>query len=179
MIKRGFIAVIFAALLAGCGGQSDTDVADENTAQTSDPIIKELMRDTVEVQAQIFWASAGWIMDEEGEHDLTPTTDEGWQKTQDAAATVGKMGALLMSPEYSEGRGDDWTQFSEALVEISKRAEQAAIDRDSDAVFETGGTMYRVCKSCHQSYMPDDPPPSEDTPEDGDGTDAEDMEANE
>jgi len=71
---------------------------------------------------------------------------------------VSEMGNLLMTPQYAAGRGEDWLQFSRSLVEIGQRAEKAAIDRNSDAIFETGGTMYNVCSACHQAYPPKAPP---------------------
>lgn len=129
---------------------------------------QQLMAYVVEPQAQVFWGSAGFVIDEEGEHDLTPTTEEGWLATRSAAATVTEMGNLLMTPMFAEGRGEDWLTYSKALVEIGMKAEQAAADKDSDAIFETGGTMYNVCRACHQAYVGDvDPPPLP-----GDGPDA-------
>jgi hypothetical protein len=129
---------------------------------------QQLMAYIVEPQAQVFWGSAGFVIDEEGEHDLTPTTEEGWLATRSAAATVTEMGNLLMTPMFAEGRSEDWLTYSKALVEIGMKAEQAAADKDSDAVFETGGTMYNVCRACHQAYVGDvDPPPLP-----GDGLDA-------
>jgi hypothetical protein len=145
---------------AGGGAASGEFVTAHNTQQ--------LMAYIVEPQAQVFWGSAGFIIDEEGEHDLTPTTEEGWLATRSAAATVTEMGNMLMTPMFAEGRGEDWMTYSRALVEIGVKAEQAAADKDSDAVFETGGLMYNVCRACHQAYVGDvDPPPLP-----GDGPDA-------
>lgn len=44
--------------------------------------------------------------------------------------------------------------FANSLTEVSKRAEQAAVDKDVDKVFEVGGTVYAVCTACHQVYPP-------------------------
>jgi hypothetical protein len=161
MIKRNLIAVASAMLLASCG---DHTKAPEETA-SADPFVrartlKEVMANIVEVQAQVYWHSAGATIDASGEKDLTPTTDAGWLATRSAAATVSEMGNLLMTPMYAEGRGKDWIQFSKALVEIGKRAEKAAADKNGEAVFEVGGTMYNVCSACHQAY----PPPVPATP---------------
>lgn len=144
-------ACLALAALAGCNK--------EEPAQPAPPLIRahdirQLMAIVVQPQADVFWRSAGSVSDETGIHDLTPTTDEGWLATRSAAATVAEMGNLLMTPLYAEGRGDDWIQFSKALVEIGRKAELAAVDRNSDAIFEVGGTMYNVCSACHQAYPP-------------------------
>lgn len=153
MIERYIIPVAGGLLLAGCGGQSKTSEGG-GPAYVRAHDIKELMATIVQPQADIFWKSAGSVTDEKGQHDLTPTTEEGWLATRSAAATVSEMGNLLMTPLYAEGRGDDWMRFSKDLVEIGRRAEKAAADHNSDAIFEVGGTMYNVCSACHQVYPP-------------------------
>ena len=62
------------------------------------------------------------------------------------------VAALLRSPGYTEGRGEDWTTFANSLTEVAKLAEQAADEKNPDKVFEVGGTMYNVCSACHQVY---------------------------
>jgi hypothetical protein len=156
MIKRSFIAAGAAALLAACGGSSEPKQEAPRFVRAHD--IHQLMENVMQPQADVFWRSSGWIVDEKGEHDLTPTTEEGWLATRSAAATVTEMGNLLMTPLYAQGRGKDWMEFSEALVQIGMRAEKAAVDRNSDAIMETGGVMYRVCQSCHEVYLPEPTP---------------------
>lgn len=166
----GLAASLIAAALLGACNASENKSGD--SAQSGEFVVahntQQLMAYIVEPQAQVFWGSAGFVIDEEGEHDLTPTTEEGWLATRSAAATVTEMGNMLMTPMFAEGRGEDWMTYSTALVEIGMKAEQAAADKDSDAVFETGGLMYNVCRACHQAYVGDvDPPPLP-----GDGPDA-------
>src|SRR5690242_460829 len=48
--------------------------------------IKEVMRDKIEPNAQIYWHSSGTVDTAQGTVDLAPTTDEGWKKTADALA---------------------------------------------------------------------------------------------
>ena len=78
-----------------------------------------------------------------------------------AATRLGEYGELLQTPGYSEGRGEDWLQFSKSLVEVSKLAEQAADEKSTDKVFEVGGTVYQVCTACHQVYPPAEGEPGE------------------
>ena len=145
-----------AALLAGCDG------SDESAGSAGEPqylkahSAQQLMAQVVQPQAQAYWDSVQYISDETGQHEILPETDEDWQRTRTAAATVTEMGNLLMTPLYAEGRGPDWMEFSRGMVEVGQKAEQAAADRDVDAIFEIGGTMYSVCSACHQAYLPQD-----------------------
>jgi hypothetical protein len=108
----------------------------------------------MEPDAQIFWRSSGTVSDTAGTRDLTPTTPEGWKAAQSAAATVAETGNLLMTPVYARDRGDDWITFAQDLVRSGKQAEQAAIARDGDAMFEAGAKLSEACSACHQAYLP-------------------------
>jgi hypothetical protein len=154
--KAQYLALASAAALAGCGGNSGGDAADA-AAQDRAVRVQQLMANEVQPTAEVYWNSAGYVTDENGETDLTPTTDEGWAATLESTRKLQQLGELLQAPEYAEGRGEDWIQFSKSLVEISKRAEQTAIDRDSEAIFEVGGVIYRVCTACHQVYPASQP----------------------
>lgn len=149
-MKGLFIAAAGLFLLAGCNRSAET--ADPQPVKAHD--IKQLMAVIVQPQADVFWRSAGSVTDASGTHDLTPTTDEAWLKTRSAAATITEMGNLLMTPQYAQGRGKDWLQFSRSLAEVGMQAEKAAVDRNTDAIFEVGGTIYNVCTACHQVYPP-------------------------
>lgn len=152
-MKTKLLMLAGVAFLAGCSGQSeDSDTPKADYVQAHD--IRQLMEQVVQPQADVFWGSAGYVSDAEGERDLTPTTEEGWLATRSSAATVTQMGNLLMTPLYAKGRGEDWIKFSKALVEIGQRAEAAAVARDSEAIFDVGATMYNVCQACHEVYPP-------------------------
>lgn len=148
MRAGNLLAFAFMAL-AGCESQQAS--APELAPAHS---VLELMTVIMEPQAEVFWNSTGTIMDATGEHDMTPTTDEGWLATQSAAATVTEMGNLLQMPIYTEGRGADWTEFSKSLVQIGQKAEQAVVARDTEAMMDTGLTVYNVCNACHRVYLP-------------------------
>ena len=150
---RGIANCLAVALaLSACGGGADESIAEPDYVKAHD--IRQLMIVVVEPQANVYWDSAGLIIDATGEHDLAPTTDEGWFATRSAAATIAEIGNLLMTPQYAEGRSQDWMQFSRSLVEVGLKAEAAAADRDADAVLQVGGIMYNVCRACHQVYLP-------------------------
>jgi hypothetical protein len=150
-VIAGFLA---ASLLASCGGSKKKDDAVEPSF-TKAHDLKQLMAVIVQPQADVFWRSAGTVTDKTGPHELRPTTDEAWLRTQSAAATLVEIGNLMQTPLYATGRGKDWMQFSQALSQIALKAEKAAKGRASeDEIFEIGGTMYNVCSACHQAYPP-------------------------
>lgn len=151
-MNKAILTATAIVLLGGCN-QSEP-AAPEQT-------IQQLMADVVQPTAEVYWESVQYISDEQGQHEIVPETDEDWQRTRDAATKLGELGALLKTPAYSEGRGEDWIEFSNSLIEVSKLAEQAADERSVDKVFEVGGTIYNVCSTCHQVY-----PPAEGLPED-------------
>lgn len=142
MSHKIFAATTAVLVLAGC---NQGPAAPEKTVQ-------QLMAQDVQPTAEIFWNSVQFISDETGDHDIKPETDADWAKTRAAATRLGELGALLKTPGYTEGRGEDWNTFANSLIEVSKLAEQAADAKDPDKVFEVGGTMYNVCSACHQVY---------------------------
>lgn len=102
--------------------------------------------------ADLLWASAGSIVTIEGVQELAPTTEEGWLAVQHSAVVVAESGNLLIMP----GRAwddQDWREISLALVDVGLRAKAAAEAKDADALFETGGELYRICVSCHTQYI--------------------------
>ncbi len=137
-----------AMALAACG--EDVPLPDKT--------VQQLMADEVQPTAEAYWDSVRYVSDEEGFHEYLPESDEDWEQTRAAAVALGEYGELLKTPAYANGRGDDWIDFSQALVDISKRAEQAAVDQDVEAVFDVGGTVYNVCTACHQAYPPEELP---------------------
>lgn len=114
--------------------------------------VQQMMKNKVQPTAQFYWDAVRFVSDQTGEHDIKPTTDAEWEKVRKAAADLQDYGKLLQTDAYTKGRNPDWIKFSQAMVDISKQAEQAAIDKDPDKVFEVGGTMYNVCSACHMVY---------------------------
>lgn len=152
-MRRVTYGLALVVALAACD-RTPTKVVDVSEYVRAHDIHR-LMEVVVDPQADVFWNSSGAITDANGQRDLTPTTDEGWLATQSAAATIAEVGNLLMTPLFAEGRGSDWKHFARSLVEVGMRAEQAAVDRNADAVLEVGAAMYTVCQDCHRVYLPE------------------------
>lgn len=151
-MTKALIPVLAATALLGACNQGPP--APEKTAQ-------QLMAEDVQPTAEVFWNSVQYISDETGQHEIVPKTDEDWKRTRDSATRMIALAELLQTPGYTEGRGEDWVEFSKSLADVGRLAEQAADSRDPEKVFEVGGTMYSVCSACHLAY-----PPAEGLPED-------------
>lgn len=142
--------------LGSCGGTSDerTGSAPGEPGYIQAHTLQQLMAQVVQPTADVYWQSVQYISDEDGYHEIEPSTDEEWQATRTSAATLVEMGNLLMTPLYAEGRGEDWMDYARGMIEIGQQAEQAAVDQNVDAVFEVGGNLYNVCRGCHANYPP-------------------------
>jgi hypothetical protein len=152
MTTKILVALSAAALLGSCSGE----------AAPAQNMVKELMKSTVDPQAQILWKAAGSYSDETGNHDLRPTTEEGWKAAQDAARAVAEAGRLMETAPYAEGRGEGWLAFTRGLTELAEKNEKAVADRLSDdELLALGGELYNVCKACHEAYPAAEPLPEE------------------
>jgi len=148
-MKRLLVCLFGTALLAACGQGAEAPAEG----------IKELMANRVQPTAKLYWDSVQYISDENGSREIVPTNDAEWARTRKAAEDLAAMGELLMTPAYADGRAEDWKQFSQGLIDISKRAALAADHKSPEEVFEVGGTVYSVCSACHQAYPATAPEP--------------------
>jgi len=116
--------------------------------------VKHTMLWVLDPAADFVWGSAGSIITAEGTRELAPTTDEGWLAVQHSAAVVAETGNLLLLP--GRARDKAWQDISLGLVDAGLRAQAAAAAHDEDALFDAGGQIYQVCKSCHAIYVVDE-----------------------
>ncbi len=110
----------------------------------------DLMARVLDPAADTIWDSAGYIITAEGEEDLSPTTDEGWEAVAQSATQLMEAGNLLMLPGRS--LGDDWDEYARGMIDASQLALEAAEAQDKDALFDAGGNIYQVCRACHNQY---------------------------
>lgn len=113
-----------------------------------------MMNLRVQPEAQAYWQAVQYISDAQGSRQIVPQDDAEWKRTADAAARLKALGARMKQPDYAAGKGADWQDFAQGLVDAAVRAERAALSRKPDQVLEAGGTLYNVCSACHEVYMP-------------------------
>ena len=113
--------------------------------------VPQLMATVVEPAADVYWDAVGWIIDEYGEVEFSPSTDEEWEAVRNAAVVVAESGNLLMMEGRALNQGT-WMDFSRAMITAAQRAIEAAEARDKLAVFDEGAEIYYTCTACHAAY---------------------------
>ncbi|MDX1493866.1 MAG: hypothetical protein R3253_07405, partial [Longimicrobiales bacterium] len=83
--------------------------------------VQELMFHVVEPAAQTYWQAVGWVIDQEGEHYIHPTTEEEWIAVENAAFVVAESGNLLLMGDRALD-DEGWVAMSQALVDVGERA---------------------------------------------------------
>jgi hypothetical protein len=154
---------LLGALALGACVDAGTD---ERYAVVAD--VPELMAHVIEPAAQEYWGAVGWILDEDGEHELRPANDEEWLEVENAAFVVAESGNLLMMDDRAADQGA-WITMSQALVEIGRRAVEVAEAKDEQGVFDVGAEMYFVCTNCHATYAIETLRPSDDRTDESSG----------
>lgn len=143
--RRIRTSTLFTLLILGC---SDTPEPPPFTVVADS---KQLMLSVIEPAAEVYWDAVGVIMDMEGTVLVRPETPEDWEAVENAAFVLAESGNLMLLEERAQGQGH-WVAMSRAMIDVGKRAVEAAQARDPDAVFEVGGDVYQVCTGCHAVY---------------------------
>ncbi|MEP7349912.1 MAG: hypothetical protein ABI668_08185 [Sphingorhabdus sp.] len=144
MRNLAVVAVVALSIVTGCSRKEPADPA----------AIKALMTQKVQPVAVVYWNAVQYISDETGTREIRPETDADWNRTIEAARSLKQLGEELKLPANAAGRGTDWQDFAQGLVDAAGQAEQAARSRSPEKVLEAGGTVYNVCSACHEVYMP-------------------------
>ncbi len=121
---------------------------------------RQLMVSVIEPAAEVYWDAVGVIMDLEGTHEIEPQSDEEWEAVENAAWVLAESGNLLLIEDRAQGR-EHWIQMSRAMIEVGKRAVDAAVAKDPQAVFDVGAEVYFVCVGCHTAYATETIRPSD------------------
>ncbi len=132
-----------AVLTAACAPETPqfTPVAD----------VRDVMISVLEPAAEVYWDAVGEILDENGVHEIRPSTDEEWDAVRNAAFVMAESGNLLMMNGRARDRGE-WTAISQAMIESGREALRAAEARNTAAIFDAGAEVYYVCSECHAKY---------------------------
>ena len=131
--------------------QTSASAADPGPPYRTVADVRQTMLWILDPAADLIWDSAGFVITADGETDLSPTTDEGWEHVRGGAALVAESGNLLMMPGRSGG--PDWVAYAQQLTAAAEVAMAAADAQDADALFDAGGEVYQACRACHNQYM--------------------------
>jgi len=152
MRKFRFAASVIAAL-AFAGLSASPSMSDDATALPpfkAHVDMKTFMEHVLTPAAQIIWSVNGSVIDAKGEHDLSPRTDDDWERITSGAATLAEATNALMIP----GRAQDaeWNLYVKKLADAADKAYQAAEAHDLKSVAEVSDRLDGICASCHRHY---------------------------
>src|SRR4051812_5351153 len=115
--------------------------------------LKQVMEWVIDPAVDVIWDSVKSVITEKGTQEIAPHTDAEWDKVRDAAATLMEASNALMI----EGRARDqkeWMAAARRLGESANQALKAAQAKNTEALFNEGGNIYKACAACHSRFAP-------------------------
>jgi hypothetical protein len=158
-LKRLVTFAACAALLAACSPQKSTETASATVVgakfNTDALPMPELMGHVVDTAAFAYWKASGTEETAHGTKDLSPTTEEGWEAMESAAATLIEVGNTLQLPGRARAPEADWYKFAQQLTAQAILAKAAAEKHDKAGTYSEGAKLYLICTACHKEYVID------------------------
>ncbi|MGA7811048.1 hypothetical protein [Bradyrhizobium sp.] len=112
--------------------------------------MKTFMQHVLSPAAASIWKVDGVMIDDKGEHDLSPKSEDDWEQVVSGAATLAEATNALMIP----GRGLDpqWNRYVKKLADAADKAYRGAEAHDLKSVSEVSAQLDGVCAACHRHY---------------------------
>ncbi len=112
--------------------------------------MKTFMEHVLTPAAKIVWSVNGVVIDEKGEHDLSPKTDDDWEKIVSGAATLAEATNALMIPQRA--LDPEWSRYAKQLAAAAAKAYQAAEAHDLKTISDISDRLDGICAACHRHY---------------------------
>jgi len=112
--------------------------------------MKTFMEHVLTPAAKIVWSVNGVVIDEKGDHDLSPKTEDDWERIVSGAATLAEATNALMNPERA--LDPEWSRYAKALADAANKAYQAAEAHDLKAISQVSDQLDGICAACHRHY---------------------------
>lgn len=112
--------------------------------------MKTFMEHVLQPAASLIWSVNGVMIDERGEHDLAPKSDDDWEKLVSGAATLAEATNALMIPQRA--LDPDWNRYVERLADAADKAYRAAEAHDLKSILEVSDRLDGICAACHRHY---------------------------
>ena len=90
------------------------------------------------------------MIDDKGEHDLSPKSDADWEQVVSGAATLAEATNALVLPGRS--RDADWNAYAGKLADAADKAYRAAEAHDLKSISEVSDHLDGICAACHRHY---------------------------
>ena len=112
--------------------------------------MKTFMAHVLSPAAAIVWRVNAVVIDETGEHDLSPRTDDDWEQVVSGAATLAEATNALMIPQRA--LDPEWDKYVKKLGDTADKAYRAAEAHDLKAISDVSDRLDGICASCHRHY---------------------------
>jgi hypothetical protein len=112
--------------------------------------MKIFMEHVLSPAAATIWRVNGLVIDDKGEHDLSPKSDDDWEQVLSGAATLAEATNALMIPQRV--RDKDWNRYVKKLADAANRACRAAEAHDLKSISEVSDQLDGICSACHRHY---------------------------
>jgi hypothetical protein len=150
MRARHAASLVVVLLLAGLAAPSRSDNTPAMPPFQPHVDMKTFMEHVVQPTASVIWSVNGTVIDGKGEHDLSPTTDDDWEKIVTAAATLAEATNALMIPQRALDA--EWSRYAGRLAAAAAKAYRAAEEHDLKSVSEVSDRLDGICSACHRHY---------------------------
>jgi hypothetical protein len=152
MIRIRRFAATLVALVITCAAASPSVSDDAAPLSPFQPHVdmKTFMEHVLGPAAAIIWRVNGVVIDEKGEHDLSPKSDDDWEQVVSGAATLAETTNALMIPQRA--RDPDWNRYVKKLADAANKAYRAAEAHDLKSVSEVSDQLDGICAACHRHY---------------------------
>jgi len=112
--------------------------------------MKTFMEHVLTPAATVIWRVNGVIIDREGEHDLSPHSDEDWEAVVSGAATLAEATNAMLIPARVRDRA--WRGYVGDLARSADQAYRAAEAHDFAGVSAVSDRLDGICSACHKHY---------------------------
>jgi hypothetical protein len=152
MISTRLFARTVIALAMTCVAASPSISDDAASTSPFQPHVdmKTFMEHVLGPAAAIIWKVNGVVIDEKGEHDLSPKSDDDWEQIVNGAATLAEATNALMIPQRA--RDPDWNRYVRKLADAADKAYRAAEAHDLKSISEVSDRLDGICAACHRHY---------------------------
>jgi hypothetical protein len=152
LLARTIIAIAMACVAASPSMSDDAASTSPFQPQPFQPHVdlKTFMEHVLGPAAAIIWKVNGVVIDEKGEHDLSPKSDDDWEQVVSGAATLAEATNALMIPQRA--RDADWNPYVKKLADAADKAYRAAEVHDLKSVSEVSDQLDGICAACHRHY---------------------------
>ncbi len=141
---------IAAAVLVGCAVSSPSLGEERKPPFRAYVDMKTFMEHVLSPAARIVWSVNAIVIDEKGEHDLSPKTEDDWERIVSGAATLAEATNALMIPERA--LDPQWTFYVQKLAAAAGKAYAAAEAHDLKTISQVSDQLDGVCAACHRHY---------------------------